>query len=83
MFYSVCIFTILFIVVGCAKITVKIDSEEELLELDKNAKLHDVLSSIVRDAGQTQVAPGTRTVIAIGPGPKSEIDKITGHLKLY
>ncbi|KAF5303281.1 hypothetical protein FQA39_LY10020 [Lamprigera yunnana] len=68
---------------GGTKITVKIDSEEELLELDKNAKLHDILSSIVRDAGQTQVAPGTRTVIAIGPAPRTELDKITGHLKLY
>lgn len=42
-----------------------------------------MLSCIVRDAGQTQVAPGSRTVIAIGPAPKSVLDKITGHLKLY
>ncbi|KAF5272005.1 hypothetical protein FQR65_LT04986 [Abscondita terminalis] len=68
---------------GGTKITVRIDSEDELLQLDKVAKSNDVLSSIVRDAGQTQVAPGTRTVIAIGPAPKSELDKITGHLKLY
>ncbi|GJQ81919.1 hypothetical protein Trydic_g20387 [Trypoxylus dichotomus] len=44
---------------GGTKITVRIDSEEELLELDKMAKEMDVLSSIVRDAGQTQVAPGS------------------------
>lgn len=69
--------------IGGTKITVRIDSEEELLELDKVAKSMDVLSSIVRDAGQTQVAPGTRTVLAIGPAPKSVLDKITGHLKLY
>lgn len=68
---------------GGTKITVKIDSEEELLELDQRAKSNDILSCIVRDAGQTQVAPGTRTVVAIGPAPKSELDKITGHLKLY
>jgi PTH2 family peptidyl-tRNA hydrolase len=43
----------------------------------------NVLSSIIRDAGQTQVAPGTRTVIAIGPAPKSVLDEISGHLKLY
>lgn len=54
-----------------------------MLELDKLAKEFHVLSSIIRDAGQTQVAPGTRTVIAIGPAPKSVLDKISGHLKLY
>ncbi|KAK4878259.1 hypothetical protein RN001_010765 [Aquatica leii] len=68
---------------GGTKITVRIESEGELLELEKVAKSNDVLSSIVRDAGQTQVAPGTRTVIAIGPAPKSQLDEITGHLKLY
>ncbi|KAJ8956066.1 hypothetical protein NQ318_016517 [Aromia moschata] len=68
---------------GGTKITVRIDSEDEMLELARQAKEKDVLSSIIRDAGQTQVAPGTRTVIAIGPAPKSVLDTITGHLKLY
>lgn len=72
-----------FISSGGTKITVKIDTEQELLDLEKAAKAQDVLSCIVRDAGQTQVAPGSRTVIAIGPAPKSVLDKITGHLKLY
>ncbi|XP_022906036.2 peptidyl-tRNA hydrolase 2, mitochondrial-like [Onthophagus taurus] len=68
---------------GGTKITVKVDNEEDLLNLDRAAKEIGVLSSIVRDAGQTQVAPGSRTVIAIGPAPKSVLDRITGHLKLY
>lgn len=61
----------------------RIDSEEDMLQLSEQAKRMGVLSSIVRDAGQTQVAPGSRTVIAIGPAPKSVLDQITGHLKLY
>ncbi|KAL1501317.1 hypothetical protein ABEB36_006660 [Hypothenemus hampei] len=68
---------------GGTKIAVKIDSEEELLELEKNAKDLKILCNIIRDAGQTQVLPGTRTVIAIGPARKSELKKLTGHLKLY
>ncbi|RZB39776.1 peptidyl-tRNA hydrolase 2, mitochondrial, partial [Asbolus verrucosus] len=44
---------------GGTKIAVRVDSEEELLELDKRAREMNVLSSIIRDAGQTQVAPGT------------------------
>ncbi|CAH0548901.1 unnamed protein product [Brassicogethes aeneus] len=68
---------------GSTKIAVRLDSEEELINLDKIARQNDVLSSIVRDAGHTQVAPGSKTVIAIGPAPKSVLDSITGHLKLY
>lgn len=68
---------------GGTKITVKIESEKDLLALNLAAEELNVMSSIVRDAGQTQVAPGSRTVIAIGPAPKSVLDKITGHLKLY
>lgn len=54
-----------------------------MLQLSERAKKMGVLSSIVRDAGQTQVAPGSRTVLAIGPAPKSVLEQITGHLKLY
>ncbi|ERL85016.1 hypothetical protein D910_02439 [Dendroctonus ponderosae] len=45
---------------GTAKIAVRVDSEEQLLELEKNAKKLNILTSVVRDAGQTQVAPGNR-----------------------
>lgn len=34
------------------------------------------------DAGRTQIAAGSRTVLAIGPAPVKEVDHITGHLKL-
>ena len=37
---------------------------------------------VIKDAGRTQIAPGSKTVLAIGPGPASIIDKCTGHLKL-
>lgn len=68
---------------GGTKITLKIESEKELLEIEKSAKKHNLLTSVVRDAGQTQVAPGSRTVIAIGPAPQTLLAKVTGHLKLY
>lgn len=68
---------------GGTKITLRLDSEEEMLKINERAKKMGILSSIIRDAGQTQVAPGSRTVIAIGPAPKSALEQITGHLKLY
>lgn len=37
---------------------------------------------VVADAGRTQIAAGSKTVIAIGPAPKSYIDNITGGLPL-
>lgn len=38
---------------------------------------------VVCDAGKTQIAAGSRTVLALGPAPIEEIDKIASHLKLY
>jgi peptidyl-tRNA hydrolase len=41
-----------------------------------------VCAKIIHDAGRTQIASGTATVLGVGPGPRSMIDKITGGLKL-
>lgn len=43
---------------GGTKIALRVDSEDQLLDLDKRAKDLNVLSCVIRDAGQTQVAPG-------------------------
>lgn len=40
------------------------------------------LVDLQEDAGRTQIAAGSRTVLAIGPAPVRELDSITGHLKL-
>ncbi|XP_058806023.1 peptidyl-tRNA hydrolase 2, mitochondrial-like [Phymastichus coffea] len=65
------------------KIALRCETEEQLLEIHKHAKAVGLLSNVVRDAGQTQVAPGSRTVCGVGPGPVHLIDQVTGHLKLY
>lgn len=36
----------------------------------------------VADAGRTQIAAGSFTVLAVGPAPVSVINAMTGHLKL-
>jgi len=68
---------------GVTKICLKADGDESCLkELQKKAKEHKIVCAIVRDAGHTQIAPGTYTVLGIGPFNSKDIDEITGHLKL-
>lgn len=68
---------------GQAKITLKADSEEELLTLYASAMSLDVTAKYIRDAGRTQIASGSMTVLGLGPAPVSVINKVSGHLKLY
>nr|ADD37956.1 Peptidyl-tRNA hydrolase 2, mitochondrial [Lepeophtheirus salmonis] len=67
---------------GQKKVTLKGDSEEQLLELQKMATFKGVTNAIIKDAGRTEVEPGTLTVLAVGPDLESKVDEITGHLKL-
>ncbi|KAF9331363.1 hypothetical protein BG006_005759 [Podila minutissima] len=68
---------------GQAKVTLKIDSEEDMLLLQAQAMSLGLAAHSIRDAGRTQIAAGSRTVLAVGPGPVSIINSVTGHLKLY
>lgn len=67
---------------GQAKITLRIDSEKSLLDFEEKAKELNLPCFVVADAGKTQIDSGSLTVLAIGPAPKKEIDKITGKLSL-
>jgi PTH2 family peptidyl-tRNA hydrolase len=61
-----------------AKITLKADSEPTLDAIAAAATTAGIPWCIIEDAGRTEVEPGTRTVIGVGPAPKSLIDAITG-----
>lgn len=67
---------------GQAKIAVKIDSTKQLVELWQEARTKGFSCYLVEDAGRTQIAAGSRTVLAIGPVPTKKLDELTGHLKL-
>ncbi|MEM4928613.1 MAG: peptidyl-tRNA hydrolase Pth2, partial [Acidilobaceae archaeon] len=68
---------------GQTKVVLRVSSERELLEVYEKAKAEGLPVSIVRDAGRTQLEPGTLTAVAIGPAPTHLVDEITGHLKLF
>ena len=65
-----------------AKVCLKVPTEAELHALRDLAKAAGLVTYQVEDAGRTQIAAGSRTVLAIGPAPVKEVDQITGHLKL-
>lgn len=67
---------------GQKKVAVKVSSEEELLELKRQAVGHSLPHALIRDAGMTELPPGTITVLGIGPAKSEIIDEVTGELKL-
>jgi PTH2 family peptidyl-tRNA hydrolase len=67
---------------GQTKICVSVDSEEELLKIFEASGRANLPTVIVRDAGHTELEPGTLTAIGIGPAEVDAINEITGKLKL-
>lgn len=61
----------------------KVADEETMLKYWKMAKKKGYNSYIVVDAGRTQVAPRSKTVMAIGPARNELIDSFTEYLKEY
>mmetsp|Transcript_9759 Transcript_9759/g.12821 ORF Transcript_9759/g.12821 Transcript_9759/m.12821 type:complete len:213 (+) Transcript_9759:1-639(+) len=68
---------------GQAKIAVKCPTEKELIELRNAAAARGISTYLVVDAGRTQIAPNSKTVLAIGPAPVATFEDFTKHLKLY
>ncbi|XP_012229245.1 peptidyl-tRNA hydrolase 2, mitochondrial [Linepithema humile] len=68
--------------IGQPKIVVAIPNEEELLILADKAEHAGLITAIIKDAGKTQLKPGTITVLGIGPGSNEVIDSLTSKLRL-
>ncbi|MCX8194752.1 MAG: peptidyl-tRNA hydrolase Pth2 [Candidatus Micrarchaeota archaeon] len=66
---------------GQKKIVLKVASEQELLALYEKVR-RELPCALVRDAGSTQLEPGTITCFAAGPAEEEKIDKFTKELKL-
>ncbi|SFR37013.1 peptidyl-tRNA hydrolase Pth2 [Halogeometricum limi] len=68
---------------GQKKIVLKANGEDALFRLADEAERQGLPHAIVRDAGHTQLEPGTVTCLAVGPGRDDLVDTVTGELSLY
>jgi len=67
---------------GQCKVAVRVDSDEDILRLERRSRELQLPFALISDRGLTQVDPGTITCLGIGPAPSSLIDSLTGNLDL-
>jgi peptidyl-tRNA hydrolase, PTH2 family len=67
---------------GMKKVVLKVEDLTELNKYERLAKKEKIVTAKIKDAGKTEVKPGTITCLAIGPDESKKIDKISGKLKL-
>ena len=67
---------------GQKKVCLKGRDAEHLLALEKQAKAAGILTTLVHDAGHTQIPSGSLTVLTLGPETEAILEEITGELKL-
>ncbi|KAF8281103.1 putative peptidyl-tRNA hydrolase [Trypanosoma cruzi] len=67
---------------GGTKVALQCESEEKMMDAFREAKQEGLPHALIRDAGRTQIAPGSKTVLAVGPAPIKLVDRVTGHFKL-
>ncbi|MGA8543005.1 MAG: peptidyl-tRNA hydrolase Pth2 [Thermoplasmata archaeon] len=67
---------------GQMKIALGAPTLAELEALERSARAKHIPTVWVEDAGFTEVPPGTRTCLGLGPALASEIDAVTGNLPL-
>ena len=66
---------------GAKKIIVE-KEEKSFQDLILEAERLNIPHYKVKDAGHTELEPGTATALGLGPAESSKIDKITSELKL-
>lgn len=66
------------------KVTLQVQTEQELLDLHRRAQEAGIQSHLIQDSGLTEFQGiPTYTCLALGPDFDSVLDPITGHLILY
>ena len=67
---------------GQKKVVLKANDERTLFELKVIAERAGISTSLIQDAGMTEIPPGTITALGLGPAKSEDLDRITGSLSL-
>jgi peptidyl-tRNA hydrolase, PTH2 family len=67
---------------GQPKVILKVSTAAQLQDVVRQAEAAGLPVELIRDAGRTQVAPGTLTCCAVGPSDSNRIDAATAGLSL-
>lgn len=67
---------------GQKKVVVKVKDLAELFQIKSAAEAAGLVTSLITDAGHTELPPGTITCLGVGPASETRIDRVTGHLGL-
>ena len=65
---------------GMKKVILKVSGKEELFKFKSAAEREGIKVAIIKDAGMTELPPGTYTALAIGPAREDKVDKVCGKL---
>ena len=73
-----------FLELGQKKVTLQVNSEDDLMQVYSKAKCYGVEVHLIQDSGLTEFdGVPTVTCLAIGPDLSDNVDPITKNLKLY
>jgi PTH2 family peptidyl-tRNA hydrolase len=67
---------------GGRKIVLAVASREELMDVWERAGRAKIPRYLVADKGLTEIPPGSKTAIGLGPAVSSRLDKVTGNIPL-
>lgn len=65
---------------GMKKVVLKVNSKDLLFKYKDQAERNGISTVAIKDAGMTEIPPGTFTSIGIGPDTEEKIDLITKKL---
>ncbi len=65
---------------GGKKIILWVENKEEMKEIEREIP-KKIPKASIKDAGYTELEPGTWTTLGIGPWEEEKLDKYTGNLK--